>query len=384
MVENVVFILVIKFIWERREFMKKSRVVIIGCGAVAYRWYFKGLMNSKECEIVALVDSDPNKLNDALKYCEISEGFRSCESFFSSSIQADIALILTPHHSHYEIIKECFLQGLNVYSEKPFAENYKESLELIQLASQKNLVFCSAPQIMLSSRNQKAKELVEKGIIGNVVMVRASGSNMGPADRPGIDYDPEWFYQDGGSISSLGIYTLAIVLFIWGTPKRVAGLSGISIPNRTVAYGPFKDKKFTVIAPDNEVALLDFNNMYVLFDGSYCVKNPLPYELIIHGTKGTLYVGGFGGKESIALEKNGEKIPVGPEDDCHIRWNLSMGVDEMANAIRENRTPKTNAEFASQTILIIESIRESNKTNKIIDIIDVRNKLKTEEVLYVK
>lgn len=344
----------------------KLKIVVIGCGAVAYRWYFKGIMESSECEIVAVVDTDEEKLARAMAYCSINYGFNNCESFFAASIKADIALVLTPHHSHYEIVKLCLLKGLHVYSEKPLAETYKAAKELMDLAKNNRLTLCAAPQVMLSSRNQMFKQLVSKKSVGEVVMVRASGSNMGPADRPGIDYDPTWFYQDGGSLASLGIYTLATILFVWGLPKRVTGFSGISIRDRTVKYGPYFGKKFTVWAPDNAVALLDYGNMYVLFDGSYCVKYPTPYEFVVHGTEGSLYVGGFGGRNSVILETNGERYEVGPDDDCHIRWNLSMGVDEMAIAIREKRVPKASATFASRTIQIMECIMVANQTNTIV------------------
>lgn len=343
-----------------------KKVVIIGCGAVAYRWYFKGIMNSKVCEIVALVDTNKENLNAAAEYCNVSNTFENVNEFLKSSLKVDIALVLTPHHSHYQIIKLLLTNKINVYSEKPFAENAKEAKELIDLAKSNGLSFCSAPQVMLSSRNKKVKALIEEGTIGDIVMVRASGSNMGPSDREGINYDPEWFYKDGGSLASLGIYTLAIIIFIWGLPKRVAAYSGISIPHRKVMYGPFKGKEFDVSAPDNEVALLDYGKNYVLFDGSYVIKNPVEHELIIHGTEGSLLVGGFGGKSSIVLQKNGEKTEIGPEDDCHINWNLSWGIDEMAIAMNEKREPLTDASFSRDVITVIDAIRESNESNNIV------------------
>lgn len=351
--------------------MKKRKVVIVGCGAVAYRWYFDGLKKSDLCDIVALIDINEQALSKAAEYCKVDKTFNNLDDFCRKKIECDIIVVLTSHKSHYQIIKKCLSLGYNVYSEKPFAESYKQAKELITLAENNNLLLCSAPQVMLSSRNKKTKELVSNGFIGDVVMVRASGSNMGPAARPDTNYDPVWFYNDGGSIASLGIYTLALVLFIFGVPKKVVGFSGIAIPERTVIFGPCAGKKFNVTAPDNEVALLKYNNsMYVLFDGSYSVKNQIKYELIIHGTLGTLYVGGFGGKGSILYDKGDGIKEIGPDDDCHLRWNLSWGVDEMARAMNENREPCTNARFAAETINVIESIRKSEKTDMVIHLME--------------
>lgn len=347
---------------------EKLKIAIVGCGAVAYRWYFRGLQQSEYCEIAALVDIDSNRLKKAAEYCSVNRCYSSIMELCEAREDIDIVVLLTPHKVHYSQIKYLLENDLNVYSEKPCCETYAEALELLELAKEKKKFFCSAPQVMLSSRNKMVKEYIDKGIIGDIVMVRASGSNMGPAYRADTDYDPEWFYNDGGSMSSLGIYTLAIVIFLFGMPKRVAGFSGISMPSRIVKYGPAKGKKFSVNAPDNEVALLDYGNNYILFDGSYVVWPPQKDELVIHGTAGTLYVGGFGGLESIRLiNEKGSKY-IGPEDDCHVNWNLSWGIDEMAKAIICGTKPLTDATFAAKTIKVLEAIRRSSKSDKTIEL----------------
>ena len=346
--------------------LKKKRVAVIGCGAVAYRWYFNGLMSSNYCEISHLVDNNQENLKKASLYCNVNQCFDSVDLFIEKAKEVDIVLVLTPHKTHYSIIKKLLENNFNVYSEKPFAENSMEAKELIELSKQKHLVFCSAPQVMLSSRNKKTKDIIESGAIGDIVMVRASGSNMGPADRKDTNYDPEWFYNDGGSLSSLGIYTLAIVIYLFGLPNRVAAFSGISIPHRVVKYGPVAGKSFEVTAPDNEIAILDYSKNYVLFDGSYVIKNPCKHELIIHGTKGTLYVGGFGGPESIVIEDESGRREIGPNDDCHILWNLSWGVDEMAKSMNSNQKAPTDASFSYNVIRVIEAIRQSSKNNSMI------------------
>jgi len=350
--------------------MNKLKIGILGCGGVAERWYLSGLSGQKDkYDLVALADIDYIKAkNAAIKY-NVSHSYKSIIELCNHP-GLDLVVVLTGHKDHYENIRYCLNHKLHVYSEKPFAQNYKKGLELMNLAKKKHLYLGSAPQVMLSSRNKKVKTIIDSGMLGKLTFMRASSSNMGPADRKGVNYDPRWFYNDGGSLKSLGIYGLADVLFWLGKPKRVAGLSGISIPNRTVMYGPVAGKKFVVKSPDNEVALLEFeNNTYVLFDGSYSVLTPPKYEFEIHGTKASLFVGGFGGKDSIFIQER-EKglVAIGPEDICHIDWNLSWGVEETINAIHEKRKTLTNPEFALLTIKVIDAIQSSSKTGKYVKI----------------
>lgn len=337
-----------------------EKVIVIGCGSVADRWYLEGLKKAKYCQIGAIVDLDLNKARSVAEKYGVPY-FLDYKKAIDSNPDIKIALVLTNHNSHYSIIKECLNLGVNVYSEKPFANNSSYAQELIDLAKSKGLLLCSAPQVMLSTRNQILKKLVNEKVIGEILMVRASASNMGPADREGYKYDPRWFYNDGGSLSSLGIYTLSIVTYIWGLPRRVCGLSGVAFPERQVMQGPYKGKYFTVTSPDNETALLEYeNSMFVLFDGSYCVKDPVENEFIIHGTLGTIYVSGYGGEKSIIVKMNEEEKQLGPADNFHLSWNLAWGVDQMAQALTDiSVKPVATADFAVQAIRVMEAVHQS-------------------------
>ncbi len=346
--------------------MKKLKIGILGCGGVAYRWYLSGLSGSKpNYELAAVADIDLEKAKSAAKQFNVPYFYNTLEKIKTHE-GMDLIVVLTRHKDHFEHIQSILNSGINVYSEKPFAETFAEGKKLVKLATKKNLYFGSAPQVMLSTRNQKIKELIDSGKIGKFVFGRVSCSNMGPADRKGIDFDPEWFYQDGGSMKSLGIYNLAAITYILGMPKFVSGFSGIAIPNREVMYGPYTGKKFAVNAPDNQVAMFDYGDgAYVLYDGSYSVMTPPKYEFELHGTKGSIFAGGFGGKESVVLkEREKEEVMIGPEDDCHIRWTLAWGVEETINAIMEKRVTRTNANFALDVIYLMESIEKSNLTKK--------------------
>lgn len=348
---------------------KIVKIAVLGCGAVAYRWYLKGLTDniSDKYSVVAVCDIDEDKAKNTAHNFAISNFCTDYKDLLK--YEPDLVVVLTRHHDHYEHIQYFLSKGINVYAEKPFAESVASGVELLNLAKSQNLVFGSAPQVMLSSRNIKTKSLIENNAIGKLTLIRASCSNLGPAGRPDTDYDPEWFYQQGGSLSSLGIYGLSTLVWFMGLPKTITCYEGIAMPNREVLYGPAAGKKITVTAPDNVVAMFDYGQgTYVLFDGSYSVPTPPKYDFEIHGTAGSLLVGGFGGKESIVLCKPGQDPEfVGPEDDFHLRWNLSWGVEDSVNAILENRQPQVSATFALSVLQVMEKMAISSKQRIMVD-----------------
>lgn len=341
---------------------KKLKFGILGCGAVANRWYLRGLCRPNDFfETVAVCDVDVARAKQAASDFQIPFWTADMKKMIKNGI--DAALVLTRHENHFKHIKFFLQNKIHVYSEKPMADSVRAAEKLNDLAKKNNLKLGSAPQVMFSSRNRKTKQLIADGLIGKITFVRASCSNLGPAGRKDTTYDPEWFYNEGGSLRSLGIYGLAALVWILGTPKSVFGFQGIAIPDRTVLYGPFAGKKFRARVPDNVAALLDYGGGTVaLFDGSYAVMNPPPYDFEIHGTKGSLLVGGFGGQSSVifkGLDAVGHEV--GPDDDCHKKWNLSWGAEDLAMAVIEKREPVASAEFAISVLRVMESIENSAK-----------------------
>jgi len=59
---------------------------------------------------------------------------------------------------------------------------------------------------------------------------------------------------------------------------------------------------------------------------------------------------------------------MGPNDDCHIKWNLSWAVEDTIKALLKKRKPKANPEFALMVIEVIDAIQKSSKKGRYIKI----------------
>lgn len=198
-------------------------------------------------------------------------------------------------------------------------------------------------------------------------MIRSSYSNLGPAGRSDTNYDPRWFYKDGGSLVSLGIYGLSLIIWLMGKPIKICSFNSTALRKRTVMYGPFKGIKFNSTAPDNVVSILNFGRgCLALFDSSYVVTNPPKYELEIQGSQGTLLVNGFGGPKSITLKNiHGKSKYIGPKDSSHKNWNLAWGVENVVSTIKNNSKLLVNTIFALQVLEAIEQMNKSAGINTI-------------------
>ena len=59
---------------------------------------------------------------------------RSKDTYIDKLDSVDWVFVVTPDNTHYEIVKSCILNGKNVFCEKPFTSNLKQTLSLYGLA----------------------------------------------------------------------------------------------------------------------------------------------------------------------------------------------------------------------------------------------------------
>lgn len=88
-------------------------------------------------------------------------------------------VIATPANSHYKITKESIIAGKDVFVEKPLALNIKEGRELIELAKEKKTILMVGHVIQYHPAFMKLKELISKGVLGNIQYIYSNRLNIG-------------------------------------------------------------------------------------------------------------------------------------------------------------------------------------------------------------
>jgi len=85
----------------------------------------------------------------------------------------DAVFIMTPEHLHYPMAMAALRAGKNIYLEKPIAHTIEEGAEIVKLAEKSGKVVQVGTQNRSNPLYQRAKDMVEKGMIGPVHYVRA-------------------------------------------------------------------------------------------------------------------------------------------------------------------------------------------------------------------
>jgi predicted dehydrogenase len=100
----------------------------------------------------------------------------------------DAVFIMTPEHLHHDMTIAALKAGKHVYIEKPLAHTIEEGFDLVRAWQESGKIVQVGTQNRSSSLYKKAKELIQRGDIGDVHYVRAFWY------RNSLPNDPAWRY----------------------------------------------------------------------------------------------------------------------------------------------------------------------------------------------
>ncbi len=148
--------------------MKNVRVGVIGVGGMGSahaRHLFAG--GVKGAVLSALCDVDAARRDQLKALFPDVPVYENADALFAAGV-CDAVVIATPHYFHPIIGVQAFEHGVHVLSEKPMAVQTSEAKRLIAAADKSGRAFC----VMFNQRTdplfQKARELVQSGVLGEL------------------------------------------------------------------------------------------------------------------------------------------------------------------------------------------------------------------------
>jgi predicted dehydrogenase len=337
------------------------RVGIIGAGYISTA-YLKAAANFPEIAVVACADllhanAEKRGAEFGLKVERVDEILKD--------ETVDLILNLTTPQSHFEITSRALQAGKHVYSEKPLALSLDEAERLLETARAQNVRLGCAPDTFLGGGQHTGRKLIDDGAIGSPLGGTAFFMNAGPE---GWHPNPEFYFQRGGGpVFDMAPYYLTAVINLLGSVRRVISVGRRSLERRTLGAGPRKGETFPVEILTHFSALLQFEQGAVIsFHFSFDVPGHSHLPIEIYGTEGSVQVPDpnfFGGP--VKLLKKGDRWRDVPLSHGFADANYrSLGVAEMAAAIRGNRPHRTAGELVVHTVEVMEAIVKGGETGQ--------------------
>jgi predicted dehydrogenase len=125
--------------------------------------------------------------------------------------KVDAVYIASPHGTHYDYALQMLEAGKHVLCEKPMAFRERQVKKLFDTAGEKKCILLEGITTLYCPGFLKIEEVVESGIIGDVVDVEATFTRLTP---PGCrEFDD---LENGGSFTEFGTYTMMPVFRLLG------------------------------------------------------------------------------------------------------------------------------------------------------------------------
>ena len=199
--------------------MKKIKWGIIGLGNIANK-FAQTVKAMESVELIAVASRSKEKSEAFGRVYDVPAN--KCYGSYEELVKdesVDVVYIAVPHVFHKEISILCLNNGKGVLCEKPVTLNENEIKEVITVAKDNKMFFMEAMKTRFLPINQKVKEIINQGMLGDIRLLQADfgfSSKFDPKDRL---HDKN---LGGGALLDVGIYAISYSSFIFGNhPKDI-------------------------------------------------------------------------------------------------------------------------------------------------------------------
>jgi predicted dehydrogenase len=328
---------------------KKLKLGIIGFGriAAAHANSILDLRDPMELTAVATRQAEKQK--------SITEKFGP-KKFYSdyhkllNDQEIDGIIVCLPNYLHHQVCLEAARANKHILVEKPMAMNVMETDDMIEAAQENEITLMVAQ----SRRFSDAMMRIRQEMI----------SEIGQPFRIDINFlvnlpqPPTDWWKDAGKAG--GLVTLlqgrhSVDTILWLLNKMPATIFSISRSRNPLWEG--EDEAAIVLGFDSgEVATVNLS----------LNTSPYLHETIIAGSEGTIRLFEFPTDKAFGffyrLEIN-RKIVLEGEQNPSL---YTIQLKEFCQALRENRTPIASGPEVRNTMILLDTIRKSDKDGKVI------------------
>lgn len=254
--------------------MDKLRVSVIGAGGMG-SGHCTTIMNHPRAELVLACDVDEKALEPLAV-----QGVETCSGWEAAldPDKVDATVVILPHHLYPEVVNEALGRNIHVLKEKPFARDLADARRMVAAAEQSQVVLMVAGQGKYSKGYQRAKQIADSGVLGNVFLSRGIITyRWGGAISNNWRWRGERELSGGTAVIDSGWHILDLLTWLRGMPETVYCTTG----------------QGNAFAGDYDVddrALLTLEYADGSIAGVVCCFICLPNarQVYLHGTEGSL------------------------------------------------------------------------------------------------
>ncbi|RWC31278.1 MAG: Gfo/Idh/MocA family oxidoreductase [Mesorhizobium sp.] len=338
---------------------QRVKLAVLGAGLIGKR-HIQHVLAEPSAQLSAVVD--PSLVGETIAKEASVKWFTSFADMVAAD-RPDGIIVATPNQAHVQNGLEAVEAGVPALIEKPIADDFISGEKLIAAAEAKGVPLLAGHHRRHNPVMQKAKEVIESGKLGRVLVVNAMFWLFKPDDY----FDISWRRERGAGPVFLNlIHDVDNLRYLFGDVAAVQAresnaVRGNAVEETAVILIEFKNGVLgTATVSDSVVAPWSWE-MTTGEDPAYPRTEQSCY--MIGGTHGSLAVPSLEvwrnpGKRSWWEPLDQKRIEVDGEDP------LVLQIRQFCNVIRGDEPPLVSGREGLETVRVIDAVKRSAATGE--------------------
>ena len=268
---------------------RRLNVGLIGLGRLG-RVYARDLATRiAETRLPAVADPSPGLASQVAEEFDILDAYRDPHELIASP-KVDAVVVVSPTHTHKDLVIAALERGKPVFCEKPLALSLAECRAVEAAVARHAGFFQMGFMRRFDPGYVAGKKQVDEGHIGTPVVFKATSRDP---YRPSLEYaNPA---SSGGILVDMGIHDFDLARWFMGDVASVSAIGGVLAYPEMATIGDIDNAIATLVFASGRLGVIDLSrNGYYGYD--------ITTELL--GTEGTVRIGYLRETPILLMTKN--------------------------------------------------------------------------------
>lgn len=322
------------------------RFGISGCGSFIERAVLPLMKNVADARAVAAFDANGERLRQVCRSFDIPQPCATFDELLRADI--DAVYVASPNVFHHDQVIAAAGSGRHVLCQKPMGMNAAECREMLDACARRGVKLAIGFCYPLGGAQQRAKELVREGAIGDVSSIHIS-FNLGDYSPETVGWRCDPKMSGGGPLMDLAPHLINLACFF--LEDRVESVMACVRPQKT-------DRQVEM----DVAAILEFQRgARVTLDTSFVRGNTHNYTLV--GAAGEIHAEGTmawhpGGVLTLSREGNRREVPFSNVE------HIEEEIRRFCAAIDKDEAPPFSGQDGLHVQAVLDAVYESGRTGR--------------------
>ena len=341
-----------------RSGRRRLNVGLIGLGRLG-RVYARDLASRiPETRLAAVADTNAAAARDVAAEWDVAAWHDSADGLLSDP-SIDAVVIVSPTHTHRDVVVQAAGRGKPIFCEKPLALSLAECREMQEAVDQSGVFFQMGFMRRFDPGYAAAKRQVEDGRIGRPVVFKSTSRDPYP---PSLEYaNPA---SSGGILVDMGIHDFDLARWFMGDVASVSAIGGVLAYPELASVGDIDNAITSLTFADGRLGVVDLTR-----NGFY------GYDIVTEllGTEGTVRIGYLRETPITVMTKNTVSYDTVPYFMERFERAYTRQLQDFAQNVLAGRQPPVTIRDGVEALRVALAATEAFRRKCVVEVRETKN-----------